>query len=108
MSDKVKLLNDLDFEKTIKESKVPVLVDFFAKWCAPCRMQAPVLDELANDLDGKALIAKIDIDECESLAIKYGVSSIPCLMVFKNGELKETSVGLQGKAQLAAMLIRHI
>ena len=108
MSDKIKLLNDLDFEQTIKETKVPVLVDFFAKWCAPCRMQAPVLDELASDLGEKVMIAKVDIDECESLAIKYGVSSIPCLMVFKDGELKETSVGLQGKAQLSALLIKHI
>ena len=108
MSDKVKILNDLDFEQTIKESKVPVLVDFFAKWCAPCRMQAPVLDELASDLEGKVMIAKVDIDESESLAIKYGVSSIPCLMVFSGGELKETAVGLQGKAQLSALLIKHI
>ncbi len=108
MSENVKVLTDFDFETTIKESKVPVLVDFFAKWCGPCRMQAPILNEIADELGDKVLVAKVDIDECESLAIKYGVSSIPCLMVFSGGEVKETSVGLQGKAQLAAMLIKHI
>lgn len=108
MSENVKILTDFDFETTIKESKVPVLVDFFAKWCGPCRMQSPILHELADELGDKVLIAKVDVDECESLAVKYGVSSIPCIMVFKEGEVKETSVGLQSKAQLAAMLIKHI
>ncbi len=104
----VKHLTDFDFNSTIKESKVPVLVDFWAPWCSPCRMQNPILEELATELNGKVVIAKLNVDECESLALKYGVNSIPCLMVFKNGELKEQSVGLTSKAELSAMLIKYL
>lgn len=104
----VKHLTDFDFNSTIKESKVPVLVDFWAPWCSPCRMQSPILEELATELDGKVIVAKVNVDECESLAIKHGVSSIPCLMVFKDGALKEQSVGLTGKAELSAMLIKYL
>lgn len=104
----VKHLTDFDFNSTIKESKVPVLVDFWAPWCSPCRMQSPILEELATELNGKVVIAKLNVDECESLALKYGVNSIPCLMVFKDGELKEQSVGLTSKAELSAMLIKYL
>lgn len=108
MSENVKNLTEFDFEKILKEEKKPILVDFWARWCSPCRMQAPILEELATELTDKVVVCKIDVDECESLAIKYGVQSIPCLMVFKNGELKETRVGLSGKADLASMLIKHL
>ncbi len=104
----VKHLTDFDFNSTIKESKVPVLVDFWAPWCSPCRMQSPILEELATELSGKVIVAKVNVDECESLAVKYGVMSIPCLMVFKDGTLKEQSVGLTGKAELSAMLIKYL
>lgn len=104
----VKHLTDFDFNSTIKESKVPVLVDFWAPWCSPCRMQSPILEELATELNGKVVVAKVNVDECESLAVKYGVMSIPCLMVFKDGTLKEQSVGLTGKAELSAMLIKYL
>lgn len=104
----VKHLTDFDFNSTIKESKVPVLVDFWAPWCSPCRMQSPILEELATELNGKVVVAKVNVDECESLAVKYGVMSIPCLMVFKDGTLKEKSVGLTGKAELSAMLIKYL
>lgn len=108
MGENVKTLTEFDFEKLLKEEKKPILVDFFARWCSPCRMQAPILEELGNELQGKAVICKIDVDECESLAVKYGVSSIPCIMVIKDGEVKEKNVGLTGKADLASMLIKHI
>ena len=104
----VKHLTDFDFNSVIKESKVPVLVDFWAPWCSPCRMQSPILEELATELSGKVIVAKVNVDECESLAVKYGVMSIPCLMVFKDGQLKEKSVGLTGKAELSAMLIKYL
>ncbi len=104
----VKHLNDFDFKTVIKDSKVPVLVDFWAPWCSPCRMQGPILDELASDLNDKVVVAKVNVDECESLAINYGVNSIPCLMVFSGGELKEKSVGLTSKAELSAMLIKYL
>lgn len=104
----VKHLTDFDFNSTINESKVPVLIDFWAPWCSPCRMQGPILDELANELKDKVVVAKVNVDECESLAVKHGVMSIPCLMVFKDGKLKETSVGLTGKAELSAMLIKYL
>ena len=108
MSEYVKNLTEFDFNNLLKESNRPILVDFWARWCSPCRMQAPVLDDLASELFDKIDFCKIDVDECESLAVKYGVESIPCLMVFKNGELKERRVGLTGKADLAAMLIKHL
>lgn len=108
MSDKILELNGFDFEKTIKESKVPVLVDFWAAWCSPCKMQAPVLNEIADELGEKILVAKVNVDESEELAIKYNVMSIPFLAVFVNGELKESTVGLTTKAELAEMLIKYI
>ena len=108
MSENVKNLTEFDFNNMIKEEKKPMLVDFYAKWCSPCRMQAPILEELAKEISDKAVICKVDVDECESLAMKYGVQSIPYIMVIKGGEVKEKSVGLTSKADLAAMIIKHI
>ena len=108
MSENVKNLTEFDFNNMIKEEKKPMLVDFYAKWCSPCRMQAPILEELAKEISDKAVICKVDVDECESLAMKYGVQSIPCIMVIKGGEVKEKSVGLTSQADLAAMIIKHI
>ncbi|MBO5926037.1 MAG: thioredoxin [Clostridia bacterium] len=108
MSENVKNLSEFDFQKLLKEESKPILVDFYAKWCSPCKMQAPILDELAKEISDKAVICKIDVDECEELAVKYGVSSIPTIMVFKEGEIKEKSVGLASKSDLASMLIKHV
>ena len=108
MSDFVKNVTEFEFVNLLKTESKPILVDFWARWCSPCRMQAPILDELAQDLQDKVVIVKVDVDECESLAIKYGVNAIPCLMVFKNGELAQRHEGLSGKSDLAAMLIRHV
>ncbi|TDQ39177.1 thioredoxin [Aureibacillus halotolerans] len=84
-----------------------VLVDFWATWCGPCKMIAPVLDELSEDLNGKVKIAKIDVDENQETAGQYGVMSIPTMLVFKNGEVVDKAVGYQPKEALAELLAKH-
>ena len=108
MSEFVKNVNEFEFQEVVLKSKKPVLVDFYAVWCSPCRMQAPVLDELAQELHDKIAVCKVNVDEAEKLAITYGINSIPALLVFKDGKVVEKSVGLTSKSELAAMLIRHI
>ncbi len=108
MSEFVKNVTEFEFDETVLKSKTPVLVDFYAVWCSPCRMQAPVLDELASELSGKIKVCKVNVDEAERLAINYGINSIPALLVFKDGKVVEKSVGLTSKAELSSMLIRHI
>jgi len=97
-------LTDEIFEAEILNADVPCLVDFWAEWCMPCKMIAPVIDEIADDFAGRAKIAKVDTDECKQVAMKYGVSSIPTILIFKDGEVAKKFVGLQQKADLAATL----
>ncbi len=99
---------DDEFEKEVIESELPVLVDFWASWCAPCRMQGEVLKEIAPDLAGKVKIVKVNVDESEKTAIRYGISAIPTLLLFKNGEVAEKSVGLSSRAELSEMLLKYI
>ena len=101
--DKIVELNNLNFDKTIN-GDLPVLVDFWATWCMPCRMQAPALKELAEDFNGYALIGKVNVDENEELAIKYKVNAIPYLCLFKKGELVATKTGLSSKEDLALLI----
>lgn len=90
-----------NFNSEILESDKTVLIDFWAPWCGPCRMLAPVIDELAEEFDGKAKICKVNTDEVQDLAVEYGVRSIPTLLFFKDGEIKETLIGAQSKAAIA-------
>ena len=95
------------FEEAVAGDK-PVLVDFFATWCGPCRMIAPAIEELAAEFDGRALVGKVDVDEAPSLAQRFGVMSIPTLIVMKGGKVVEQAVGARGKADIASMIERHL
>ena len=96
----IKNLNAETFEKEISESKVPMLVDFWAEWCAPCKALAPILDEISGELDSKVAIAKVNLDDNQELAMKYSIRSIPTLLLFKGGELLDMKVGLPSKSDL--------
>ncbi len=95
-----------DFEQSVIQSDTPVLVDFYADWCGPCKTQAPILGQLAEEFDGKVKFAKVDIDVDgnKDLAVKYGVLSVPTLILFSNGEVKETMVGVTSKSKLKQKL----
>ena len=94
---------DNNFSSEVLGSEVPVVVDFWAVWCGPCRMVAPILDELAGEFDGKVIVAKLNVDENPSTAANYGIRSIPTLLVFKNGELIKQHVGAASKPKLRAL-----
>jgi len=104
------VFTDANFEKEVIEASKtkPVLVDFFAEWCGPCHVMAPVIDELAKDMGDKAVIGKINVDESRETAGKYGVMSIPTLKIFKGGEVVEETVGVQAKEGLKELLEKHI
>ncbi len=97
-------IDDSDFEQTVLQAKVPVLVDFWAPWCKPCLMAAPMLEELAEEYDGRIAIVKLDIDQNSKTAVKYGVMAIPNLIIFKNGEPFSQIVGFQPKPKLKKAL----
>ena len=104
MSNAVLHATDADFDRLVLASDIPVLVDFWAPWCGPCKMIAPALDQLAEEYAGKAKIVKVDVDQNQATAMKYHVRSIPMLLVFKDGQVQATQIGAVGKAQLAQML----
>ena len=99
--------NSETFEQAIAGDK-PVLVDFWAPWCGPCRMIAPVIEEIAAEFDGRVVVGKIDVDEEPGLAQRFGVMSIPTLIVLKGGKVVEQAVGARGKTDVAAMVSRHL
>ena len=101
-------LTDGAFDETINGSDTPVLVDFWAEWCGPCKMIAPVLDELAETYDGKLKVVKLNVDENRASAMKYHVRSIPMLLLFKDGQIQATQIGAVGKGQLTQMIDKGI
>ena len=108
MSEHIAHVSDDQFEDQVLKSSEPVLVDFWAEWCGPCKMIAPVLDEIAKDYQGKLKVCKLNIDENQDTPPKYGVRGIPTLMLFKGGNVEATKVGALSKSQLAAFLDSNI
>ena len=104
MSEKVTHVGDADFDAAVLNSDEPVLVDFWAEWCGPCKMIAPVLDELAQTYDGRLKVVKLNVDENRATAIKYHVRNIPLLLLFKDGQIQATQIGAVGKGQLTQMI----
>jgi len=102
--DKVVPVNDMNFDDEVLQSQLPVLVDFTATWCGPCRAVAPLVAQLAGEYDGRAKVTKLDIDESPGVARQYGIRGVPTLLVFKGGQVVGQQVGAVPKARLAALL----
>jgi thioredoxin 1 len=101
MSEQIVHVSDASFDEEVLKSEVPVLVDFWAEWCGPCKMIAPVLDEIASEYEGKLKVCKVDVDANPDIPPKFGIRGIPTLIVFKNGNAEATKVGALSKSQLA-------
>jgi thioredoxin 1 len=108
MSEHITHLSDTSFQQDVLESAVPVLVDYWAEWCGPCKMIAPILDEIAQEYAGRIKVAKLNIDENQATPPKYGIRGIPTLMLFKNGNVEATKVGALSKSQLTAFIDSNI
>ncbi|MFV2004587.1 MAG: thioredoxin TrxA [Gammaproteobacteria bacterium] len=104
MSNDIVYLTDDSFEQEVLQSDIPVLVDYWAEWCGPCKMIAPILEEVVGDYAGKLKIAKLNIDENSATPPKYGIRGIPTLMIFKDGDVEATKVGALSKSQLTAFI----
>jgi thioredoxin 1 len=107
-SGQIKHVTDDSFEPEVLKSEVPVLVDYWAEWCGPCKSIAPILDQVAKEYDGRLKIAKLNVDENQQVPAKFGIRGIPTLMLFKNGNLEATRVGALSKSQLTAFLDSNI
>lgn len=108
MSEHIHYVTDGNFESEVLQSQTPVLVDYWAEWCGPCKMISPVLDELAQTYDGRLKVVKLNVDENRATAIKYHVRNIPLLLLFKDGQVHATQVGAVGKGQLTQMIDKSI
>ena len=104
MSAHIHYVTDATFEAEVLQSEQPVLVDYWAEWCGPCKMISPILDEIATEYAGKLKVAKVNIDDNQATPAKYGIRGIPTLMIFKNGNIEATKVGALSKSQLAAFI----
>jgi thioredoxin 1 len=108
MSDNIIHLSDAAFEQDVLQADLPVLVDYWAEWCGPCKMIAPILAEIAKEYDGRLKVAKLNIDDNQQTPPKYGIRGIPTLMLFKNGNVEATKVGALSKSQLTAFIDSNI
>ena len=108
MSNQIVYVTDDSFEQDVLKSDIPVLVDYWAEWCGPCRMIAPILEEVSRDYTGKVQVAKLNVDDNQSIAQRFGVRGIPTLMLFRNGAVIGTSVGALSKSQLTLFLDSHL
>jgi thioredoxin 1 len=107
-SELIQHVSDASFQSDVLESSTPVLVDYWAEWCGPCKMIAPILDEVSKTYDGRLKIAKLNVDDNREVPAKFGIRGIPTLMLFKDGQLAATKVGALSKAQLTAFLDGHL
>ena len=107
-SDKVVTLTEENWDNEVLKSDTPVLVDFWATWCGPCRMVAPVLDQIASEMDGKVRIAKLDVDANQKIAYQFGVSSIPTFILFKNGQMADRMMGAMPKSAFENFITRNL
>jgi len=108
MSEHITHLSDASFELDVLQSQLPVLVDYWAEWCGPCKMIAPILDEISKEYSGRLKVAKLNIDDNQATPPKYGIRGIPTLMLFKNGNVEATKVGALSKSQLTAFIDSNI
>ena len=108
MSDHITHTSDAAFEQEVLQSQIPVLVDYWAEWCGPCKMIAPILDDISKEYAGRLKIAKLNIDDNQQTPPKYGIRGIPTLMLFKNGNVEATKVGALSKSQLTAFIDSNI
>ena len=108
MSENIKHISDANFDTEVLKSELPVLVDFWAEWCGPCKMIAPILEEVAKEYEGKLVIAKVDVDANQAVPAKFGIRGIPTLILFKNGEAAAQKVGAMAKGQLTQFIDSNI
>ncbi|WP_394756142.1 thioredoxin TrxA [Rhodoferax sp.] len=108
VSELIKHVSDASFEADVLQSTQPVLVDYWAEWCGPCKMIAPILDEIASSYEGKLQIAKMNVDENRDIPAKFGIRGIPTLMLFKDGQLAATKVGAMSKSQMTAFIDQQL